>query len=144
MAAADIEQLAVAAKIIAIEHLLGDHRLRCRHQRRIGPARFVLLGRGGGRFAAPGGFGIAPESREFTATAAAFEHRHRIGKIGIEQLVMLDHRQRALVAGQGGAALAQCPAITRQGLDEVDRCRRCQQPRHRTRLQPGGCGQGCA
>ena len=136
MAAAHIHQTSVPAEIIGIQHLFGHHRLAGRHQRRIRrhcslaaalPARRI----GRCRQPLPGGRCIGPERRQLALPAPALQHGDGIGQIIIKDLVMLDHRQRALVGGKRRAALAQHPQIGRRQFHQINRLRRTQQPLHR-------------
>ena len=110
LAAAQVEQLfVVAADRIRVEHLPGDERLRRRHQRRV--RRRACIGQRAGRAVAGVATGVRPVLRQLAGAAAAAQQRQRVGQIGIERTVVLDHRLHRVIADHRRAERAQ--AITR-------------------------------
>ena len=111
---ADVEQAAMTMKRIGVDHLCGDQRLRRCHQRRIGGDLGAVAG--------PCRLGVAPMPRQPAAAATAPQQPHRIGEVGVEQMVMRDHLGDAAVSQQRRARAAQRPRRS-ESFDQTERCR---------------------
>ena len=128
------------AELVGGDQLFADHRLRGGHERGVS--------RGGGlvfRIALPagrdraGGAGtrICPEIRKGGGLLAVCpQQRKRIGKIGVKQRVVADHRPRARIALQRGAIHAERPAPARQRLGDTERGCGAQQALGRGKAEP--------
>ena len=115
LAAADVEEAAVAAERIGGQDLGGDHRLRRRHQGAVVGDR---VRRGG---VGPGRARVGPVAHQLGLAGRAAQQRHGVGEIGVEQGVMLDHRRDARIVDDGRTQLAQPVAPAAAARDQAQR-----------------------
>ena len=88
---------------VGIENFTRHELLRGGHQPGVGPGRIARHGIGGLRR------GVRPVLSQPGRTARSREHGERIDEIGVQHRVMLDHRQHARIAQQGGATQTETP-----------------------------------
>ena len=104
--AADIEQPIHVAKADACQHFIGHEVLRGGHQRGVFRRVRPPLGRPLERA------GIGPEARQRSRLLAiGAQQGEGIGKIGVEQAVMANHRLHTRIGRENSALFAQHPVI---------------------------------
>ena len=100
LAAADVEQAAMAADVVGTQDFGRDERLRLGHESGI---RGDVGGWQGGRIPA---HSVGPVSGQASAAFAGAEQGDRVGEVAVEDGVMPDHRGDAVIADHGRAERA--------------------------------------
>ena len=134
--APDIHQAGPTGERQRIEHVRRDQRLGGCHQPAIGGHRFRVDRRG----ASP--IGIGPVAGEPSRSGLAAQQRDRVGQIGVEHGVMLDHQGDRRVADQRRPEIGEREPTVRQSPDQVQRGGGSQKGQASVRRQAETAGDG--
>ena len=127
----------MAVQGIGREDDVGDHRLRRRHQRRVGrdavarQRRPAVVER------------IGPVMRQAALTVLAAQQRHGIAEVGVQRGVMPDHGGDAGIAQQRRTERPEPIARRATALQQLQRASRLAQARHRVGRHRGTRRQRC-